>query len=167
MWLSYRSCFSNALQNEHGLDKHARLLLEIGALLHDVGNYVRTSGHHKHGQYIVANSDIFGLHRNDIEIISNVIRYHRKTPPLTSHLSYISLPQEERILVQKLAAILRIADGMDRGHIQRIKGFTAEKTPEDLTLLCEAQGDISVERVGVEEKGDMFEEIFGMHVDLK
>jgi exopolyphosphatase/guanosine-5'-triphosphate,3'-diphosphate pyrophosphatase len=157
----------DALQNEHGLDRHARLLLEVAALLHDIGTYVSANGHHKHGQYLVANSDVFGLQKNDMELVSNVVRYHRRSPPVSSHITFISLPLEDRMLVQKLSAILRVADGMDRGHIQRIRSFTAEKSPDELVLRCVTIGDISAERLGVEEKSDMFEEVFGMRVVLE
>lgn len=61
----------DALKKEHGLGIHERMLLEISAILHDIGTYIRTSGHHKH-EYIVANSEVFGLNRDDINIVSNV-----------------------------------------------------------------------------------------------
>ena len=157
----------DALQSEHGLDRHARLLLEVASLLHDIGTYVRSNGHHKHGQYLVLNSDIFGLQRRDLEIISNVVRYHRRTPPLPSHPDYMALSQEDRILVLKLSALLRVADGLDRGHLQKIRNLSVEKSPDELVLRCEDELERSAERLGVEEKGDMFEEVFGMHVVLE
>jgi exopolyphosphatase / guanosine-5'-triphosphate,3'-diphosphate pyrophosphatase len=156
----------DGLTDEHGLDNHVRLLLEAAAILHDIGTYVQTSGHHKHGQYLVANSEIFGLHGEDIDVVSNVVRYHRKSLPQPSHASYTSLPREKRIVVLKLAAILRVADALDRGHSQRIKRFTMEKSEDELVLRCEYQGDISIERYGLSAKADMFEEVFGMRVVL-
>ncbi len=71
---------------EHGMKRHERLLLETAAFLHDIGTYIRSSGHHRHGEYIVSNSEIFGLNRSDINIISNVVRYHRRTPPSPAHV---------------------------------------------------------------------------------
>jgi exopolyphosphatase/guanosine-5'-triphosphate,3'-diphosphate pyrophosphatase len=68
--------------------------------------------------------------------------------------------------VLKLAAILRVADALDRGHSQRIKRFAMEKSEAELVLRCEYQGDISIERYGLSAKGDMFEEVFGMRVVL-
>jgi exopolyphosphatase/guanosine-5'-triphosphate,3'-diphosphate pyrophosphatase len=156
--------FFDQFQAEHGLDGHSRLLMEVAAILHDIGNFVRASGHHKHGQYLVANSEIFGLSRDDIRIISNVIRYHRKSMPLASHSTFISLRQEQRIVVQKIAAMLRIADGLDRSHLQRVKSVRIEVKEGDLLVHCENHGDISVEKYGMPAKAQMFEDVFGYNV---
>ncbi|HEY4492226.1 MAG TPA: HD domain-containing protein, partial [Acidobacteriota bacterium] len=93
------------LQSEHGLQAKERLLLEIAALLHDVGQFISDRSHHKHTQYIIAASEIFGLSREDIELVSNIARYHRKSPPVRTHLSYVSLDRESRMIVSKLAAL--------------------------------------------------------------
>lgn len=153
-------------QSDHGMDQHSRMLMEVSAILHDIGNYIRATGHHKHGQYIVANSEIFGLSNADIRVVANVVRYHRRSMPNSSHTSFVSLRREQRILVMKLAAILRVADAMDRGHNQRIQGFTLERGEAEIVLHCDYRGDISVERFGLELKGEMFEEVFGYRVVL-
>ncbi len=155
------------LREEHGLDDFSRLLLEVAALVHDIGSYVSTTGHHKHGQYLVSNSDIFGLHRDDMKIISNVVRYHRKALPTASHISYISLPREKRMQVSKLAALLRTADALDKGHQQRIERITVEKQDDQLVLSNTRHGDISVERFGLARKVNMMEEVFGLKVVLR
>ena len=155
------------LLEEHDLDHHSRLLLEISAILHDIGTYIRTSGHHKHGQYLVSNSEIFGLNRDDIAIISNVVRYHRKSLPLPSHGSYISLAREERIRVMKLGSILRVADALDRGHTQRVTISSINRKDEELVLVCNYRGDISLERIGLAAKANMFEEVFGFKVVIQ
>jgi exopolyphosphatase/guanosine-5'-triphosphate,3'-diphosphate pyrophosphatase len=154
------------LQEAHGLDRFSRLLLEVAALVHDIGTYVRFTGHHKHGQYIVANSDVFGLHWDDIRIVSNVVRYHRKALPLPSHIEYISLPRERRIVVSKLASILRVADALDKGHMQRIKKVEVEIKGDELLIHNSHTGDISIERYGLARKADMMEEVFGLKVVL-
>ncbi len=154
-------------QKEHGLDRHSRLILEAAAILHDIGTYVRTSGHHKHSQYLTANSELFGFSRGDMRILSNVVRYHRKATPTGSHTNYISLNREDRLKVLKLSAMLRVADALDRGHVQRIRGFTLESREEDLILRCSSQGDMSIEKYGLALKSDMFEEVFGYHVVIE
>lgn len=158
--------FFDQFVGEHGLDQHARLLLEVGALLHDIGNFVRSSGHHKHSQYLVANSEIFGFSREDIRIISNIVRYHRKATPQSSHTSFTSLRRKHRLTVLKLGAILRIADALDRSHSRRVRGITVEVTEEDVLLHCEYTGDLQVEPFGVDLKGDMFEQVFGYTVKI-
>ncbi len=153
-------------EEDHGMNDHDRMLLETAAILHDIGNFIRASGHHKHGQYIVANSEIFGLSRSDIRIVSNIVRYHRKAMPNSAHTNFISLRREQRIAVLKLAAMLRVADALDRSHNQRVTGFRIEKNEDNIILHSDYQGDITVEKYGLELKGQMFEEVFGYRVSV-
>ena len=152
----------DALVREHGLGARERLLLEVAGLLHDIGTFIKTSGHHKHGEYIVANSEIFGLHRGDLTIVSNVVRYHRKAPPASTHLNFIALPREDRIVVMKLAAIIRVADALDRGHDQRVRDMAFERREERFVIRAPGGVDLSLERLSLAEKGDMFEDVFGL-----
>ncbi len=154
------------LKDEHGLTDHARLLLEVAALTHDIGYFVRADGHHKHGQYIVENSEIFGLSRTDLSIVGNVIRFHRGATPSPGRSSLGALRWSQRMMVLKLAAILRVADALDRGHLQRIRNITIQKEESGLMIQCESLGDISTERHGLTIKGKMFEEIYGYQVVL-
>jgi exopolyphosphatase/guanosine-5'-triphosphate,3'-diphosphate pyrophosphatase len=152
----------DSLVREHGLGSRERLLLEVGGLLHDVGTFIKTSGHHKHGEYIVANSEIFGLSRADLTIIANVVRYHRKAPPASTHVNFIALPREDRVVVMKLAAILRVADALDRGHDQRVRDATYERREERFVIRAAGVVDLSLERLSLAEKCDMFEDVFGL-----
>jgi exopolyphosphatase/guanosine-5'-triphosphate,3'-diphosphate pyrophosphatase len=156
----------DALTKEHGMTRRHRIMLEIAAILHDVGTYIRSSGHQKHGQYIVANSEIFGLHHDELMIIANVINYHRGDPPTSSDIEYIKLQREERILVLKMASILRIADALDRGHSQQIKKINIERRQETIVLHVDRAYDLSLELMGIEEKGKMFQDVFGYKVIL-
>jgi exopolyphosphatase/guanosine-5'-triphosphate,3'-diphosphate pyrophosphatase len=154
------------LQGEHGMDARARLLLEVSAVLHDIGTYVRASGHHKHGMYIVQNSEIFGISSDDLRVIANVVRYHRKALPSANHENFISLRREHRNVVLKAAAILRLADALDRGHAQRVKSIRVEVNEGDVVLHCSHTGDIAIERHGFATKAKMFVEVFGLNVSI-
>ena len=154
------------LEREHGMDHRARMLLEVAAILHDIGTYIRASGHHKHGMYIVQNSEIFGISRDDLRIIANVVRYHRKALPTSSHSNYVELRREQRNVVQKLAAILRIADALDRGHAQRVTSVTVELSGGDVLFHCKSKGDIATERHGFTDKATMFVDVFGLNAVL-
>ena len=152
----------DSLVREHGLGGHERLLLEVASLVHDIGTFIKTSGHHKHGEYIVVNSEIFGLSRVDLTIIANVVRYHRKAPPASTHVNFIALPREDRIVVMKLAAIVRVADALDRGHDQRVRDAVFERREERFVIKAPDVADLSLERLSLAEKGDMFEDVFGL-----
>ena len=150
----------DSLEGEHGLGRHARLLLETAGILHDIGAFIRPADHHLHSQYIVANSDIFGLNKDDTNILGNVVRYHRAERPSQAHQEYASLPRSERTIVLKLSALLRIADALDRGHSQHIQDFDIELSRDTVFLRSKGTHDITLERIALEEKADIFEDIF-------
>jgi exopolyphosphatase/guanosine-5'-triphosphate,3'-diphosphate pyrophosphatase len=156
----------DALIREHGMNRRERMMLEVAAILHDVGMFIRSSSHHKHGQYIVANSEIFGLHQEELDLIANVISYHRGAPPSSTDIDYIALQREERILVLKMASILRVADALDRGHSQHIKNISLERKTETLVFHTRENYDLSLEQRGLEEKADLFQDVFGYKVVL-
>ena len=151
----------DSLKSELSLNRHARLLLETAAILHDVGFYIRPGDHHLHGQYIVANSDIFGLTREDIHIVANLVRYHRGENPSPAHSEYASLPRTDRTMVLKLSALLRVADALDRGHSQHIEDFDVELTRDTLFLRARGTHHITLERLALDEKAGLFEDVFG------
>jgi len=151
----------DALVQEHGMNRRERMLLKTAALVHEIGMFVRASGHNLHGQYIVANSEIFGLRREELDIIGNVVRYHRGEIPSSTDFEYIALQREERILVMKMAAILRAADSLDPGHSQQIKRISVEKKSETVVLHTEGNRDFSLEINKLEEKADLFQDVFG------
>lgn len=123
------------LQDLHGLSRHDHLLLKVASILHEVGTFINPKNHHKHGQYIILNSEIFGLSRKDIEIIGLLARHHRHGSPTVDERSYAELDMPTRLRVQKLAALLRVADAMERAHAHRISTFTIRRSARKLELL--------------------------------
>ncbi|MCL2243442.1 MAG: HD domain-containing protein [Treponema sp.] len=156
----------DALVKEHGMNRRHRVMLETAAILHDIGTFIKTSNHQKHGQYIVTNSEVFGLHQDELGIIGNVINYHRGNPPSQADIEYIKLQREDRILVLKMASILRVADSLDSSHSQRIKNITVERRLETVVLHTANAYDLSTEVTTIEEKGKMFQDVFGYKVIL-
>jgi exopolyphosphatase/guanosine-5'-triphosphate,3'-diphosphate pyrophosphatase len=154
----------DALVREHGMNRRQRMLLEAAAMVHEIGMFIRASGHNLHGQYIIANSEIFGLRREELDIIGNVIRYHRGEPPSSGDIDYIALQREERILVLKMVSILRVADAMDRGHSQQVKLNAVEKKNETVVLRTDGVRDLSLELLGLDEKGNLFQDVFGYKI---
>jgi len=154
----------DALIREHGMNRRERMLLETAAMLHEIGMFIRATGHNLHGQYLIENSDIFGLQREELDIIGNVIRYHRGNAPAITDINYIALQREERILVLKMASILRVADVLDRGHSQQIKKISVEKKSETMVLQTDGNRDLSLELVALEEKGGLFQDVFGYKI---
>lgn len=158
----------DALKAEHGLGPRERTLLEVASILHDIGSYISPAGHHKHSAYLIEASEIFGLRKSDRMIVSNVVRYHRRSVPKVTHASYASLPRQDRAVVSKLAAILRVADALDATHQQKIKQIEFEAGEKSYTIwISDALTDLSSEREALQAKGDLFADVFGLPVVIR
>ncbi len=165
VWVTGSALFLfDRLSSIHGLAERERLLLDVAAMLHDIGMFIRPSSHQKHSEYLVLNSEIFGLQRDELVIIANVVRFHRKTGPSASHVNYMSLSREDRLVVLKLAALLRLADALDRSHTQHFALVELEIKEDHLLLHSDCAGDLSLERLSLAEKSDIFEDVFGLKV---
>jgi exopolyphosphatase/guanosine-5'-triphosphate,3'-diphosphate pyrophosphatase len=149
-------------KNLHGLSKRDRLLLELAALLHEVGNFIGVAGHHRHAYYIISQTPILGLSDAEVEVVANVARYHRKAPPDPSHEAYRALDDRDRDRVRSLAAILRVADALDHDHRQRVAAVRAKARGDELRLSLQTRGDVTLDAWSVADKGDLFQEEFGL-----
>ena len=155
------------IRPDHGLGPRHRLLLHVAALLHEVGGYVSNRSHHKHSYYLIANSEIFGLNREETILAAHVARYHRRSGPQPSHAEYMSLPRESRVTVSKLAAILRVADALSRGHVHAPCNLQFERQGDDLIICVPNVTELLLEQRAVHAKADLFEDIYGMKVRLE
>ena len=124
--------------------------------------FIGDRSHHKHSMYVIMNSDLFGLTRKDISLIALVARYHRRATPRPYHEEYTSLDRDSRIAVAKMAAILRVADALDRDHMQQARNMTFTREPGQFVMSIQDTTDLTLERFALKEKGNLFEEVFGM-----
>lgn len=152
----------------HGLQERDRLLLRAAAVLHDIGDYVRYDGHHKHSYYLIQHSDIMGLAPDERAIVANVARYHRKSPPDPAHPNFRDLDKDARARVRSLAAILRIADALDREHLGKVKSVKADvdASKRRLTLHVTGQGDRELEEWTVRAKSELLRDVFDLEVAI-
>jgi exopolyphosphatase/guanosine-5'-triphosphate,3'-diphosphate pyrophosphatase len=155
------------LKAEHGLGSRDRLLLEVAALLHDVGIYVNLRGHHKHSQYVLSVSELFGLGKDDMAVISNVARYHRRAMPQRSHLLYMALDADTRVTVNKLAAILRFANALDADHLQKVRSLKLVPDEDGWAVEVDGAGDLTMERLASLSRADLMTEVFGRRVSFR
>ncbi len=153
------------LQPLHHLPVQARVQLEAAALLHDLGHRVSHRGHHKHGEYLALNGDIPGLHGRDRSIVAAIVRYHnRKSEPASHHPAYSSLSNNDKRVARRLASFLRIAEGLDHSHRQRILDLHASFQKGGVTFQVEARGDITEDLRDAERSANLFEKEF--HLQL-
>lgn len=149
------------LQPLHHLPSEARVLLEAAALLHDIGHTVSHRGHHKHGEYLAMNGDIPGLEGRERAVVAAVVRYHnRKAEPADHHISYGSLNTGDRRLARRLASLVRIAEGLDHSHRQRISTIRAAFQRGAVGLQLQSRGDASEDIRDANRSAELFEKEF-------
>lgn len=151
----------------HGMGGRNRLLLQVAALLHELGEVVSTRNHHKHSQYLILNSDLFGLSRGDLRLVALVARYHRRSAPKKTHDVYGTLKREDRILVSKMAALLRVADALDRRHDQHLRKLGCSVRADAVVVRVSDVDDLTLETMALQQKGRLFEQVFGLPVEFR
>lgn len=154
-------------QPYHGLTSLDRELLEYASLLHDIGYYIGFEGHHHHTYYLIKNVALNGFTPEEVEILALVSRYHRRVIPKKSHSGYRDLSKGARRRVKWLAAILRIADGLDRSHFSVVESIRLRKGRNKLVLQLEAVNDAEYELWEARQKSDLFEMMMGLPLDIR
>ena len=156
-----RAIFQATLPQHH-MGEREQLLLEVASIVHDIGEFVASRGHHRHTYYLLVHSEVFGLSQMDLEIVANIARYHRRGVPQPDHPSYASLPRPARLTVNRLAAILRVADALDKSHSQRVLNPKIAIEGDELRITAEGGEDLGLERIAMDAKSGLFEEVFGL-----
>jgi exopolyphosphatase / guanosine-5'-triphosphate,3'-diphosphate pyrophosphatase len=154
------------LRAVHGMDDADRRMLLVAALLHDIGIFVGHKKHHKHALYVISQSELPELTQRETAIVANVARYHRKGVPAPHHDAFVQLPPEDRERVVRLAALLRIADALDREHLQAVRDVRARVGRGRLSLEASGEGDLLLESWALRRKAGLFEQTFGLEVSL-
>ena len=150
----------------HSLGGEHRRLLAAAALLHDIGYFVSHTGHHKHSAYLIQNSELTGFTSPEIAVIANVAYYHRGGLPKSKRESYSDLRVQDREVVRKLAALLRLADALDRDHEGHVRGLRCEIGEDEVRILATCSSEAETMLWRLEERADLFAEVFGREVEL-
>lgn len=150
----------------HRLPDDSRELLEAASLLHDIGYYISHSAHHKHSMYLIQNTEAFGFNLEEMTVIANIARYHRKSHPKKQHPEFNALRRSDQQCVRHLAAILRIADGLDRTHKGNVEMIETSFDDATITLkiTCRDGVDPTFETWSATRKKGLMEEVLGREV---
>jgi exopolyphosphatase/guanosine-5'-triphosphate,3'-diphosphate pyrophosphatase len=151
----------------HNLTRRERYLLESAALLHDIGWSMGSGAHNKASLKLILNDQDLPLSSTETLIIGSIARYHRKGPPRKRHANFGRLIKEDREVVTKLSAILRVADGMDYGHSSVVRDISALPGNRTVVLSLKARGNYVMEEQQVAKKKDLFERFFGRKLRLE
>lgn len=157
-----------ALRPEHHMDVRCETILYVGALLHEAGLFISTPGYHKHSFYLISNSEIFGLNSLDHKLVSLVARYHRRAAPKPTHEGFAQLDRDSRVVLSRLAGILRLSIALAHSRSQRIRRM--ECVLEKNRLIIRAQGrtgDLSMEQLELRQNSGLFQDVFGISVLLR
>ena len=148
----------------HKLGSHECELLCCAALLHDVGISVSYSGHHKKSLKLILRADLPALTTREREIVANVARYHRKASPSARHKAFAQLSAEDQQLVSKLAAILRLADGLDRAHENAVDAIEAAADAQGWLVAIDGPGNLSYAAASARRKAELFEDVYDVKI---
>lgn len=144
--------------------KRERLILEVAALLHDVGAWINYESHHKHSYHLIRHAELFGISPRERELAAQVARYHRKALPKKKHEQFQKLSDLEKQCVSRLGGILRLADGLDRRRCKAIDKISCRIDGGNAHLTLSGPDDLFVEVFGGNAKKDLFEKAFGLGV---
>jgi exopolyphosphatase/guanosine-5'-triphosphate,3'-diphosphate pyrophosphatase len=145
-------------------------------MLHDIGHFINTIEHDKHGYYLLCYHALIGITPTEQAIVANIVRYHRKAPPSAADENFKLLPQKDRVTVTKLCALLRLADALDTSHTARVRDISLEQRPVmevglnragsiwQLKLLGE--GEFMLEKWTLEKRKTFFQDVFGVKLEI-
>ena len=155
----------------HQLDDQDRELFEAASLLHNVGIFISHSAHHRHSYYVIRNSEhLTGFTEREIEIIAQVARYHRKSAPKSKHSDFASLSSADQNRVRWMAAMLRVAIGLDRSNRQVVTRVRVADAPEhELRLIARVSpgADTSVELFTAQARSALLATMTGRKVVIQ
>lgn len=152
----------------HEMGSEMRLILEMGALLHDIGHFVSRKAHHRHGEYLVRWGEIPGLSGWRREMVAALARYHNcKSEPQLGHACYAALDNEKRRQLRLLTSFLRIAEKLESEHAQKISGIDVQIVGRRALFLIGAADGTRLDLAGLQRKADMFEREFQLKAEFR
>lgn len=157
------------LTSRHGLGADERDILNAAALLHDIGWTISGSKHHKHSYRLIHESQrsLAGFTPPEVELIANVARYHRKALPALKHEAFAALTNKDQDIVRRLAGILRVADGLDRPHLQMVRNLECRTERRQVIVRVHVPAEIEAHLEGGNRKRDLFESVFACVLELE
>ncbi len=156
----------DALQTELALPSEGRPLLEAAAILHDSGYHIAYERHHRHSFHLISYAQLPGFNPKEIRLIAAIARYHRGALPRTRHEAMQDLTKQERQLIEQMASLLRVADGLDRTRGQRVERIEVTTDPLSVHVHVFGDSDLEVEIHGALGKADLFERVFNRQLDV-
>ncbi len=154
---------TSALHDLAGADRD---LLELGALLHDIGEHVSKEAHERHTAYLIENARLRGFSPEEIGVLACLGRFHKRGTPKPSFEPFARMKETRQKKVTQLVALLQIADGLDRSHGGPVQDVHVYANRDVVEVVVEADDDIDLELWGLRRKRDLFERVFDCRLDV-
>ena len=151
----------------HGLGVAERELIEFAALMHDIGWHIGKKKHHKHSQYLIEHGRLRGFADEEIDVMAAIARYHRKALPKAKHQPYGGMPEDRRRVVEVGAALLRVADGLDRSHAEAVGDLRCRVKGKSVACRLDVRADAELEMWAAARKAELFERTFAKPVTFE
>jgi exopolyphosphatase/guanosine-5'-triphosphate,3'-diphosphate pyrophosphatase len=150
----------------HELGDSDREMLEFAALLHDIGQHVSRKGHHRHAAYLVEHGELRGFDPTEVAFLAALVRHHRRGDPKPAESRFGALSGEERARLRKLAALLRVADGLDRGRRGGVEDIVVHVGKDLVVIRLVTRDDAELELWGARRRRELFEKVYGRELEL-
>ena len=155
------------LQPHFELGHPERELLAHAAALHDIGHALSEKGHHRLGAYLVQNADLAGFWPKERTLIAQIVRHHRgKAPRRAEDEMFLSLAPWYQAVVEKLSALLRVADALDRTRRQAVRQVRIEVSDRRVDLVLQGSGDLHPEMEAARGKGRLLADLLGRRLRI-
>lgn len=151
----------------HQLGGNERLLLEIGARVHEIGMYVKVAAHHRHAAYLISASPLPGLSDREKMLLAQLVRYQRKASPCLEHEGFAALDEDDRQKAWRLSALLRLAIALNKERRSRIENVEVDIGEEQIILNIHGQGDLLLESWAAMNSADYIEQAFGRRLVIQ
>jgi exopolyphosphatase/guanosine-5'-triphosphate,3'-diphosphate pyrophosphatase len=149
------------LQAVHQLPVEYKLWLQAAAMMQEVGKFMNHQGHHRHSQYIIANSEIFGFSPAQRAIVAAIARYLGKSRPETMDRPMRYVPVEEHAHVHSAVVLLRLAEALNQDRATAAVRVRTKVYPKRVVLeLIPARGGAELEQWSLKKEAGYFREVF-------
>jgi len=145
----------------HRMEEKDRLYIRVASILHDIGKYININNDDFYGYIIIKSENIMGFSKREMNLIANIVRYHGEDNPNHQHESYGELNYKDKITIAKLSAILKLAEGLDISHKQKIEKFEITTSGKEIIFKYKTPADTLLEEWSFSKGVSFFEEVMG------
>jgi exopolyphosphatase/guanosine-5'-triphosphate,3'-diphosphate pyrophosphatase len=159
----------DSLGERLGCTKQDRDALSDAALLHDAGYHISYERHHKHSYHLILHADLLGMPPSEQVVVANVARYHRGSAPKKVHANYGALDSTLRQRIKRLSALLRVADGFDRGHVSAVADLKTRWMQRAIRITpvpATQRTSMRLEMWGANRKSELLEKVAGVPIEI-